>query len=808
MYNRLRLLCLTVLFVFSSLPLALAAVSGVEPQKPAVLFLSSYSITFDTLPAQLRGIREALPADQYRLDVEFMDTKRFPGKEDEAFFYAALKNKLAQLPRYDAVLIGDDAALVFAMQHQQELFAQIPMVFLCVNNISLAEQAAKSPWITGIVEKSAYRRNLDLILQLFPGTKNIVAVTDRTLTAQGDQQQFQDCIPEYPNLHFNLINASECTQIELAERIAAVRGNSVLLYLNLFEDKDRNVYTIESGGSFIAAHARVPVFRFSIGALDNGILGGIMISFEESGRQAGSMVREILQQGRRPQQIPVVMDTPVYGYFDKNVLDRYDVPLWKLPDGSRILHRDPSFFELHRELSIAAGGVLLLLFLVIGALWLNSERRKRLMNEDYLTKLHNRMWITQRLQMILGRQDPCAVLIFDLDGFKHINDTYGHLMGDMLLQQTSRRMQTALGRHYILARYGGDEFLSLADTADRSILRQSCEDMMEAFKSPFYLDNEKIRISLSIGVACSPADSTAADQLMIYADAALYTVKTAGKCGYRFFDGDIRSKLEWDVQVRQLLEDAMENDGFEMVYQPQFQAATQELTGFEALIRLKNGAAYPNEFISVAEQSRMILAIGRIVTRKVIRQLGAWLASGYAPISVALNFSNHQLHDREYPTYLQSLLQEYQVPASLLEIEITESVYMDPTPATKAFMQQLLGLGVHLSIDDFGSGYSAISYLSYLPFTQMKLDKTLLDNYTKNGDSKMIDGIIQLAHRLGLTVTAEGVEKEAQLELLRKFNCDYIQGYLWGRPLSAAAAETLLQNHGGSGSAQKKDGSK
>ena len=123
-------------------------------------------------------------------------------------------------------------------------------------------------------------------------------------------------------------------------------------------------------------------------------------------------------------------------------------------------------------------------------------------------------------------------------------------------------------------------------------------------------------------------------------------------------------------------------------------------------------------------------------------------------------------------------------------------------------MQQLLGLGVHLSIDDFGSGYSAISYLSYLPFTQMKLDKTLLDNYTKNGDSKMIDGIIQLAHRLGLTVTAEGVEKEAQLELLRKFNCDYIQGYLWGRPLSAAAAETLLQNHGGSGSAQKKDGSK
>ena len=218
------------------------------------------------------------------------------GKEDEAFFYAALKNKLAQLPRYDAVLIGDDAALVFAMQHQQELFAQIPMVFLYVNNISLAEQAAKSPWITGIVEKSAYRRNLDLILQLFPGTKNIVAVTDRTLTAQGDQQQFQDCIPEYPNLHFNLINASECTQIELAERIAAVRGNSVLLYLNLFEDKDRNVYTIESGGSFIAAHARVPVFRFSIGALDNGILGGIMISFEESGRQAGSMVREILQQ--------------------------------------------------------------------------------------------------------------------------------------------------------------------------------------------------------------------------------------------------------------------------------------------------------------------------------------------------------------------------------------------------------------------------------------------------------------------------------------------------------------------------------
>ena len=792
MKRKYWLFCLTLCMAVVSIQLTFAGPLEADAPKPRVLFLSSYTLSFDTLPAQLKGIEAALPADDYVLDTEFMDTKRFSRTEDEKRFYAMLKSKMDRLPRYDAVILGDDAALLFGLEHQQELFADTPMVFLGINSTSLAMEAARTGWITGVAEQVDYRRNLDMIQLLFPGTRNIIAITDNTLTALGDQQQFLACMKGYPGLNFSWINASECTRQELAERIAAVDGSSVLIYMNLFEDKEQHVYTIESGASFIADYARVPVLRFSMGGVGRGILGGIMISFEESGRLAGNMVRDILQ-GRPPSQIPVVMESPTYGYFDQRLLDRYFVPDWKLPAGSRVINREPRFIDTHRELCITASVVLLFLFTIIGMLWISARRRKRLMNEDYLTKLHNRMWMMERIQTLLDKKEACALLMFDLDGFKHVNDSYGHMAGDLVLRETGRRLQQALGEGCSLARLGGDEFIGLVTGTDHRVLVQTCEQVMEVCREPFLVDGQKLRISLSLGIACAPEDSTECEQLMTYADAALYAVKTSGKCGYRFFDAKLRANLERELQVQQLLDEALEQDGFQLVYQPQFQAVTRKLNGFEALLRLRNGKALPGEFIPVAEQSRMILTLGRLVVAKAVKQMAEWQWQGYAPVTVAVNFSNQQLLDKDYPEYVRALLEIYEIPPGCLEIEVTESLYLDPSEKTRQFMRQLLDLGAKLSVDDFGSGYSAISYLSHVAFSHMKLDKGLLDCYEDTGDSRMIAGIIQLAHSLGLTVTAEGVEKQSQLEMLAGFGCDYIQGYLLGRPMLPEEAERLMK---------------
>ncbi len=771
--------------------------------KPSVLFLSSYTISFDTLPAQLQGIREALPPEDFDVDTEFMDTKRFTTQADEQEFHRLLAYKLRQLPRYDAVLLGDDAALLFAMRYQQELFPDTPMAFFCVNDPELARTAAQNPQISGVRENMDYDRNIALIQQILPNTKRIVGISDSTLTGLGDQRQFWENAAHHPELEFSLLNPSKYTQEELAQKLQEMEEGSVLLYLTMFEDGDKNTYTIQSAAQFLAASSNVPIFRMSIGGMGTGVMGGLMISYEESGRKAGELVRARMD-GQNAADMPLVLDTPLHGVFDKDVLDAYHIPTWKLPVGSEILNQKLTFYELHRELCMVSSGVLFFLGIIILVLWKSAARRKRIMNEDYLTGLHNRRWITEELRQRLEKKQTCSVLMLDMDGFKHINDAYGHLAGDELLAQAAARLQKVLPRH-LMARLGGDEFFCIGESNRRGDVMIDCERILEAFRQPFSLGDKKVRMSVSIGIAFVPEGGCGVDTLMTYADAAMYEVKALGRHGYRFFDEKLQAGLQRDIRVRELLTEAMEQDGFELFYQPQFQADTCRLIGFEALLRLKNQQAMPSEFIPIAEQNRQILEIGRTVLKKAVQQLAAWQAKGYNLQRIAVNFSNQQLHDATYPAYVQALLEQYKIKPDSLEIEVTESIYLDKSLLTLDFMEQLLRLGVRLSLDDFGTGYSAIHYLNYIPFAQMKLDKTLLDSCLAKGDTRMIGGIIRLAHSLGMAVTAEGVEAPAQLEMLRGFDCDYIQGYLLGRPLAAADAEALLQQKKRTAFVQEKD---
>ncbi len=759
--------------------------------RPSVLFISSYNLSFDTVPMQIKGLREVLTEDDVNLDFEFMDTKRFDTAADKQLFYNTLKYKLSRLRPYDALVVGDDAALLFAMKYRQELFPDVPVVFLGINDPDLAQRAGRLSGFTGSVEYMSYQQNIDLIRQLFPRTRHIVAISDNTLTGQGDQRQFWQSAGQNPTMDYRLINTSTLNQDMLIQILQELPSDSVIIYSSFYEDAEGHSYTINEGARFVVEHAAVPVMRLSTGCMGTGVVGGIVISYEEIGRIAGNTVKDILA-GTWPNDIPVRMDSPAYGIFDQKVLERYHIDADQLPQHSQIMNRPQSLYETHREFTIAISALLIVLLVVILILLFSAEHRRRLMNEDYLTGLPNRRWITHCIEWSLERDQPCCVLMFDLDNLKRVNDTMGHAAGDTLLMETAQRLRDVLGRRYTVARLGGDEFVCLINISNVRRIREDCHDLVKAFDEPFFIEKRTISLSASIGVACSPRDGTTVNELMAHSDAAMYAVKSAGKHGYRFFDAALKTRLDREEYIEDLLQDAIKNDGFYIMYQPQFSLKTGKLKGFEALLRLKNNLAGPGEFIPVAERSQVILKIGRILTEMVIAQMAEWKEAGYTVPTVSLNFSNIQLRDFDYPDLVEQLLHRYGIEPSRLAIEVTEGIYLNRTEATRQYMQRFIDMGIRLFMDDFGTGYATINYLLYIQFATMKLDKKLMDQYVESGNHQMISGVIALAHHLGMEVIAEGVEDEAVADMLRQCQCDYIQGYLLGRPMLPGDARQLL----------------
>lgn len=789
MQSKIKFRLILAIFIFTAgIGSFSFCVEGSSLEYKNILFISSYSLSFDTVPLQIEGMNEVFKGRQINLDVEFMDTKRFSEEEDLERFYDTLKKKLSRIDKYDAVIVGDDAALIFAMQYKEELFRNIPVVFLGINSMSLALEAGKDPLITGVIEQSSFRENIELAMKLQPRADKIIALVDNTLTGQADEENFYSMEAEFPELTFMTLNAGDYTFKEVGEKLSQIGDDTIVFFLTMFEDKENTYYNISDGVSLIKNYANVPVYRISIGGVGEGLLGGIMVSYEESGRIAAGMVMDIFG-GRNTAEIPVDTESPNFGYFDYNILKQYGISPAVLPSNSKIINREPRFFELYRTQLFTLAMIFLVLFVIVLLLLFDNRRRKHLMNEDYLTKLRNRMCMGAFLDKILSKHTKCAVVMLDIDDFKRINDSLGHIYGDELLIGVADRLKMMESRDLKVSRFGGDEFLCVITYDKEEQIESKIKEIIQMFEPPFIAKGEKQKIQISVGAAIAPKDSVTADELVAFADTAMYTVKGTGKNGYAFFCEDMRREVTRQKEIEVMLREAIEMDGFYIRYQPQIEAGTKRLTGFEALLRLKEHQIPPGEFIVVAEQTGLIVQIGRIVTEKVIRQISEWKEQGFSDFIVAINFSNRQLRDSEYLEFLQKLFNRYRVEPSMIELEITESIFLRKTEESMQFMNRIVESGVRLSLDDFGTGYSAINYLTFMPIYKMKLDKSFIDKFSTTEDIGTISNIINLAHGLGLKVTAEGVETNAQYEILKEVNCDYIQGYYFDKPLTVEEAD-------------------
>jgi diguanylate cyclase (GGDEF)-like protein/PAS domain S-box-containing protein len=423
-------------------------------------------------------------------------------------------------------------------------------------------------------------------------------------------------------------------------------------------------------------------------------------------------------------------------------------------------------------------------------------------NFDPLTGLANRSLLHDRLERALahGRRSEKKVglLFIDLDGFKWINDALGHAVGDQLLIEVAHRLQACVRGQDTVARLGGDEFtIVVDDLTDAEDLKTIGDKVVNVLRAPFALAGGQQYVSGSVGITVFPDDGEDVQTLLKNADIAMYKSKQSGKNRFQFYARHMHADALARMQIEADLRDAIETQAFVLHYQPVVDADTGELVGAEALIRWlhpKRGLVSPQEFIPVAEDCGLIVTIGEWALREAARQWRAWRDAGRAPLRLSVNVSSMQFRESGLPELLERLLGDYRVDHGALVLEITESVLMDTSAAAEGRMRQIKGLGVGFSLDDFGTGFSSLSYLKRFPVDIVKIDRSFVhDCPDDRNDARLVEAIINMAHSLDLRVTAEGVETAAQMNFLRDLGCDYLQGHFVSHPVPAAEFERLFE---------------
>jgi diguanylate cyclase (GGDEF)-like protein len=431
-----------------------------------------------------------------------------------------------------------------------------------------------------------------------------------------------------------------------------------------------------------------------------------------------------------------------------------------------------------------------------------TERRRAeakiayLARHDTVTSLPNRVRFREHLEQSFANSregQKFAVLCLDLDHFKQVNDTLGHPVGDQLLKHVAERLHNCIHASDLVARIGGDEFAVVQTAIDRPEETSGLANrIVEAISAPFDVDGKYIVIGTSIGIAVAPADGTDPDQLLKNADMALYLAKTDGRGRHRFFEPEMDRRLQSRRTLELDLRSAIVHGEFELHYQPILKLQSNELSGFEALIRWNNpvrGLILPLQFIPLAEETGLILPIGEWVLRTACAQAAAWSK----PVSVAVNLSPAQFKSQNLVQLVLSALASSGLEPARLELEITESVLLQNEANTRATLHNLRALGVRIAMDDFGTGYSSLAYLRSFPFDKIKIDRSFVRDMTRSEEcAAIVRAVAGLARSLNIITVVEGIETANQLEMARSEGCDQGQGYLFGRPVSAPEAHRLM----------------
>lgn len=435
-----------------------------------------------------------------------------------------------------------------------------------------------------------------------------------------------------------------------------------------------------------------------------------------------------------------------------------------------------------------------------------EEKLNHLAYYDKLTDLPNRRLFIDRLQQTMKEatrnEQLVAVLFIDIDHFKKINDSMGHEAGDILLKEAAQRLASCIRLSDTLARLGGDEFtLVLSSLQHANDAISVAENILQYFSNPFIIKSVELFISVSIGITLYPLDDNSADDLLRNADTAMYHAKQNGRNNFQFYSAEMTAQVEKRLKLEGELRDALLKNEFVLFYQPKIDAENNTIVGMEALIRWQHprlNLIAPDYFITVAEETGLIIPIGKWVLEEACKQTQLLNASGIAPIHVSVNLSARQLEEPGFVEMLEQILKDTQLNPVLLDLEITESMLMSDINSVIQILNELSVLGVSITVDDFGTGYSSLAYLKQFPISTLKIDRSFIRDTPENKDDMSITiAIINMASALGLQTVAEGVETKEQLDFLKQYKCNLFQGLYFSKPIAFDKIVKLFQNEQG-----------
>lgn len=520
-----------------------------EVNNNRILFISSYSLSRDTVQLEIEGIQSAQP-DDFILDYEFMDTYRVYDDTAMQLFYEGLKYRLSQVEEYDAVILGDDAALRFFLKYREELFLTQPAFYIGVNDEALSKRTEKDPNIKGILERLPVKENLEKALEIYPEAETVYAIVDDSLTGTAESQNYDAMQKEFPDLNFEKINTSQLTQEELRKQIMAMPENAILIYYCMNEDAEGRQYTNKEAVNFISLYTKIPILYFlENDRIGENILGGYCFSIKNSATEVMKTAVKVVRGDRKMQYVDF-KDSGLYVWsLNADMLKKFQISRKYFPDDTVYVNDVPSFWEKNSEIITPIILIVVVLSAISAWLCLDNVKRRKMMKEmeemkdhlenasqhDFLTGLPNRSKFMSDLQEIIAKKQPCTVIMLDLDNFKGINDTMGHAMGDEALKGVANRLKTLKTPLLTAYRFAGDEFILILRSDNPKISDNAVMQCLQVFRKPYKMMGKPMDIHGSIGAACYPADTLDMETLIVCADDAMYAIKKEGKNGCMFY---------------------------------------------------------------------------------------------------------------------------------------------------------------------------------------------------------------------------------------------------------------------------------
>lgn len=812
------ILFLIILFLLANISFG-QNISKEEIKDKHILIIYSSSILLPAMEDFSRSMNKELIESglvNTNIHIEYID-KQYQKKENFEKIFREYINEKYSVEDIDVVVSVGHLATIWL--NKDDNFKNASFVFMPLGLVDYEEiDSNKTGYF--IESGSDAIKTIKESFKLIPDIKNIIIIHGDSSNEDNENKKIIDFInTTFPKVNVHI--ARNDNMDSLKEDLVKYSENTLGIYVSFFRDKEGNNYIPSQVLRNITDEVRFPIVSFYSSYLDYGILGGAMLSFSNEGERGAEY---IINTFKNDLSIVEKIAPQAESIYDWRVLDSFNLNINKLPSYAKIVNRKQTIWYEYRNYVLS---FLVIIFLLLGIIVLSvimyikkidNQNKLRKMNtslenlnakleeeiaekelareenyflamHDELTGLKNRRALIEDLSIKIDIDKTLSIALIDIDDFKNINDTRGHKTGDRILQKLSHLLLEKFGLE--VYRVGGDEFaIILRNNLNKMSLHEELLDIIEEVKrelrNPYHL-------SVSIGVASCPKDSMDAVGLFKLADVALYEAKKLGKHRIEFYQKSFSLAFESEVLYEKMVRDIIKNDEFQVYYQPIVMNKSGDFKYSEALIRPTTKVFNPYEFIKTAEKLDLVSEVTNSIIKKVLNQLVLWREKGLFRKKVSINVSVNDFKGNWLVKSLKDNLEKYSVDPKNIEVEITENIILENHGGNIEKLNKIRELGIAVVLDDFGTGYSSLNYLTYLPIDKIKLDKSLKDRWLKYPYNELLQHLVKMAKVLKLEIVVEGVETEEEWNLLKNIDIDYLQGYLFDKPLPPKEMEKYLK---------------